>query len=103
MIKTIIIRAHRWFDKTWGNTYFAARATDALTGETLAQIPFEYGYGDHYADCIMREVFKNHPELPQRIMYENGGGEAPWVWSERTGIRIEKFVSDGLKRDMKGI
>lgn len=49
-IKTIDIQAKEWFDRVNGNSYFSAIVTlnFGLEGEKQINIPFQYGYGDHY-------------------------------------------------------
>lgn len=49
-VNTIDINALEWFDRTYGNSYFAGSITlnfgqpDAIT----IKMPFHYGYGDYY-------------------------------------------------------
>ena len=42
------IIAKGWFDKVNGNSYFSARILDSKSGELVALLPFQYGYGDQY-------------------------------------------------------
>lgn len=42
--KSVFIHTRRWFDKTYGNTYFAS-LIEVGTGNYYA-VPFQYGYGD---------------------------------------------------------
>jgi hypothetical protein len=57
-INTLDVNAREWFDKVNGNSYFAATVTinygtpDAIEFE----LPFQYGYGDHYLDVTMKEL-----------------------------------------------
>ena len=59
-VKTIDIQAKEWFDKTYGNSYFAALCTINYGMETQTSffIPFHYGYGTFYQDCANREIEK---------------------------------------------
>jgi hypothetical protein len=41
-MKSIFIEAKEWFDKTYGNSYFAARIE--IDGQEVARLPFQYGY-----------------------------------------------------------
>lgn len=73
-IKTIDITAKEWFDKSAGNSYFSAVVVInwQLPGETTFKLPFQYGYGDHYKDMVMRELLKRgiipaHDQDAQRI------------------------------------
>lgn len=55
-MKTIHVSGRRWFQRTYGNTYFSA--VRYVNGEKAVSIDFEYGYGEHYIDCIKRELEK---------------------------------------------
>ena len=50
-IKTIDIQGKLWFDRTYGNSYHAARVTVnfGMKDEKTYYAPFRYGYGDQYA------------------------------------------------------
>lgn len=60
IIQTIDINASEWFDKVNGNSYFSAVVT--INYGTASQIdidmPFQYGYGDHYIDMANQELIK---------------------------------------------
>ena len=64
----LTIHAKEWFDRTYGNSYFSAYAT--INGEFACKIPYEYGYGEHYKECVHRELIKlgildkDHPLEP---------------------------------------
>ena len=45
-IKEIKLRARRWFQPTYGNTYFSCDIY--VNNELVHEIGFEYGYGSHY-------------------------------------------------------
>ena len=51
-IETIDLIAREWFDKINGNYYFSCEITInfGMENETIFNIPFEYGYGNHYED-----------------------------------------------------
>jgi hypothetical protein len=55
-MQSIFIEAREWFDKTYGNSYFAGRVE--LDGELIAWLPFQYGYGDQYRHEALRELQK---------------------------------------------
>jgi hypothetical protein len=55
-MKTITIVGKRWFQKTYGNTYFSA--VGIVDGDVVAEIEFEYGYGDMYVQRIVEELAK---------------------------------------------
>lgn len=44
--RSIFIEARQWLDKTYGNSYFSARVH--VDGETIAYLPFQYGYETAY-------------------------------------------------------
>ena len=60
-IKTIEIQARRWFQKSYGNTYFSGEiyVNDKLAGKVV----FEYGYGDHCIDFLFK-VAQETGKLP---------------------------------------
>lgn len=51
-IKTIDVTALEWFDKTYGNSYFAGTVTVnyGMKSEREYKMLFQYGYGDSYID-----------------------------------------------------
>lgn len=59
-IKTIDLQAKEWFDKVNGNSYFSANITINYGMETQQNIflPFQYGYGSHYADVASQKLLK---------------------------------------------
>lgn len=85
-MKTIQIVGKRWFQKTYGNTYFSAKAY--IDNEPVASIDFEYGYGDHYKHRMLEELQK------QNLIPKFEDLEVPWQYTERTGIKILSVVSD---------
>jgi len=60
-IKTIDIQAKEWFDKVNGNSYFSATIciNYGLKSQTYLELPFQYGYGDHYVDQAFESIKKN--------------------------------------------
>ena len=96
--RSITVIGRRWFQKTYGNTYFSA--VGYINGGVAVKIDFEYGYGDHYVDCIARELDKAG-YLPGREKYSNGGEEALWNYCRERGIEFVYSVSDvDRKRDL---
>jgi hypothetical protein len=59
-IKTIDIQAREWFDKVNGNSYFSATVTInyGMPSVRSYNMPFQYGYGDHYVDQAKKELIK---------------------------------------------
>lgn len=90
---TITVRGNRWFQTTYGNTYFSAIVY--LNDDEAARIPFEYGYGDHYLDRIMGEFWKTH--TPPK------GFNIDRYFSRELrdyGVEFTYSVKDGLKREL---
>lgn len=50
------VNAREWFDKSAGNSYFSA--VIILDDEIIAELPFQYGYGDHYLDMASEKLDK---------------------------------------------
>ena len=50
MINTIDINAKEWYDKKYGNSYFAGTITlnNGTETEETFLMPFQYGYGEQY-------------------------------------------------------
>lgn len=51
-VKTIDVNVKEWFDRVYGNSYFAGTVTvnyGLKTAQTF-NLPFQYGYGEHYTD-----------------------------------------------------
>lgn len=55
-METLHISGKRWFQKTYGNTYFSAKAW--IDGELVAEIPYAYGYGDHYVQEMLEHLIE---------------------------------------------
>lgn len=74
-MKTLHINARRWFDRRYGNTYFTAQAY--VDGKLVADLPMEYGYGDHCIDRAWHETamalgLENAGTWPSKYCRENG-------------------------------
>jgi hypothetical protein len=70
MKKPVHILVKRWFQATYGNTYFSATVTFDDGTEEKA-IKFEYGYGDHGLQCAVEWLGENgYADLP--APYSNG-------------------------------
>lgn len=100
-MRILHINAARWFQRSYGNTYYAARITDAATDEVLAHIPYAYGYGDSCVDEILDAAIAAG-KLPRLERYPNGCREARYQWAERNGIKIITSIYDvPRERDLK--
>lgn len=60
-IKTIDVNAKEWFDKVNGNSYFSANVIINYGMPEMKEInlPFQYGYGDHYRDVAFKTLQEN--------------------------------------------
>ncbi len=96
---SINIVAKEWFDKVNGNSYFSARIQ--INGKTVLACPFQYGYGDHYEDIAMNDLF-DAGFAPDRIKHENGIVEHLFRYCSRHGITYTRNKEDKqLQRDVK--
>jgi hypothetical protein len=59
-IKTIDVEGKEWFDRTCGNSYFAARVTVdyGLKTERVLVVPMQYGYGQQYEHEAFRTLVR---------------------------------------------
>ncbi len=66
-IKTIDVTALEWFDKTYGNSYFAG--TISINYGTKSQreysMPFQYGYGECYIDIANQTLKQQGEKIPR--------------------------------------
>lgn len=85
--RSIFIEGRRWFDRVNGNTYFSSQIF--FDGELVHEIPFQYGYSDHYADMSFKWIVENNPQLPQAQEMESYHR-----YADRTGIKINTSVVD---------
>ena len=74
-IKTIDITTLTWFDRTYGNTYFAQSITINFAMPDQMQItnPFQYGYSSYEFEAIKRikEVISDF-SLREHELRDNG-------------------------------
>lgn len=76
----------RWFQKSYGNTYFTARAV--LDGEVIAECPRQYGYGDQWKQELIREIEASGKLTPRNQ------NELAREWAERIGVTLVENVTD---------
>lgn len=97
-MKTIDIQAKEWFDKVNGNSYFSAVATIDFGKETEKQIniPFQYGYGDHYIYQTFHELQTGGFLPANETIY------SPSRWTREKGIELRTSKKENcLKREVK--
>ena len=100
-IKTIDVNAKEWFDKTYGNSYFAAIITInyGLKNEKQIKLPFQYGYGDHYRHQAFKKIKR---ELNCFKAIDNN--TSYWRAYEKYNIIARHTMQENcLKRELKNI
>lgn len=92
-LKTIDVNAFEWFDKVNGNSYFAGKVTInfGLPNEKSLNLPFQYGYGDHYKDMAVKALQENFKLTVDRI----------WDLRDNGVILRTNKVENCKKRDLK--
>lgn len=95
-LKTIDIQILEWFDKTYGNTYFASRITlnYGLEAQTEMIIPFTYGHGNH-------AEFKSYEKIDE--YFNLNKGSIGWRYCNDNNIIVRTNKRDALKRELKNI
>lgn len=94
----ITIIGKRWFDRINGNTYFSA--VGVINGVEVVNIPYEYGYDNHFIERIFDELQKLG-YCPDREEYSNGSKEVFWRYCQDRNITKYTSVSDvGRKKDL---
>ena len=100
-IKTIDVDANEWFDKVNGNSYFSAVITlnFATKSEKNIDIPFEYGYGDHYISVSNQYLIENKYIDGKRN--ENGSYTPLWQYTRDNNIILRTNKKKNcLKREL---
>lgn len=66
-IEAVHILAKRWFQSSYGNTYFSLSVDIEISGKMIevVNVPFQYGYGDHF-DSVALEEFKKVIDLESK-------------------------------------
>lgn len=90
----ILIRGRRWFQKSYGNTYFTA--TIYINNKLVANLPEQYGYGEYYMQAA-GEWLKRNGYTAQRE-YPTGGLEPLWHYCRDNGITLYYDAVD-VKRE----
>lgn len=90
----IHINGRRWFQKSYGSTYHTV--TVDIDGERVFSSGQTYGYGDQYQQTAWEWINANADKLgiePLKV-YANGGNEAVYQWTDRTGHKVVNNVAD---------
>ena len=100
-IKTIDINGLEWFDKVNGNSYFSAVITlnFGMKTEKSINIPFEYGYGDHYIDVSNKKLIElGYIDTKRK---ENGSYTPLWQYTRDNNIILRTSKKENcLKREL---
>jgi hypothetical protein len=97
-IKTIDINAKEWFDKVNGNSYFSAKIT-LNYGTEEAQtydLPFQYGYSDHYIDMANQYLIKEGIIKGER--HDNGCYSPLWRYCKDNKIILRTSKQANCKK-----
>jgi len=96
-VESIVVYARRWFQKTYGNTYFTAQI--CVNGETVGELPYQYGYGNHYEDAAAVWLEKNG--FIERDHYSNGVSSSLSSLAREKDIHLVSEATDvARKRDL---
>jgi len=96
-VESIVVYARRWFQKTYGNTYFTADI--CVNGERVGELPFQYGYGSHYED--MAAVWLEKHGFIERDHHNNGSATPLHQFRDNCNIHLVSEATDvARKRDL---
>jgi hypothetical protein len=101
-MKTIDIDAKEWFDKINGNSYFSGQIIIdyAMKTERRYDMPFQYGYGDHYVD-VANQLLMEKKEIPHN-RYDNGMHHPLWMYCKENKIILRNHKQQNcLKKELK--
>lgn len=87
----IEVHGRRWFQKTYGNTYYSCAIE--VDDVVVHRIDFAYGYGEQYLHDAANWLDKNG-YLPDIKHYDYGGTESLWSYCRDRGIIFKTSVSD---------
>ena len=90
---SVSITVRRWFQKTYGNTYFSASAL--VDGKPVEGIDFDYGYGSHGEYQMMKKLIQDgHVKKVFR-------GIVPSVYARDLGLNYHcETIDVSRKRDL---
>jgi len=99
-IKTIDVQAKEWFDKVNGNSYFSATVTInyGLPSVITIELPFQYGYGDHYKEMAFEAIKK---QVNKAILKKSDNRVSLWRFCEDYNIALRCSKKENcLKREL---
>ena len=90
-IKTIDVNVKEWFDKVNGNSYFSGIITTdyGTKQEKNYNMPFQYGYGEHYIDMAHQQLIKAGIIDGER--HANGSWGSLWRYCEDNNIILRIY------------
>lgn len=93
-IQTIDVQAKEWFDRTYGNSYFAGQVTInfGLEDEKTFLMPFQYGYGDQYLHQAWK-VIQNNGYIPDPKPFQ-----LITVYAREHNIPLRYSIQDKCKK-----
>jgi len=95
--KSITIIGRRWFQTTYGNTYFSVEIY--VNGKHVHKINYAYGYDSMYCQSAFEWLDKNG--YTNRKKYSWGSSEIPFRYCMKNGIELINSVTDvSRKRDL---
>lgn len=89
-IQSITILGRKWFNTTYGNTYFSAVAL--VNGEEVLNTPHESGYDSDYEWDTWRQLV-NLYNLDVKRYPQTNTMESAWSYCERKGIAYYNQVT----------
>lgn len=101
-IKTIDVNVKDWFDKINGNSYFAGTIclNYGMKTQKNINIPFQYGYGNHYETEAMNVLIQNKL-IKDAESFSSGGYESLWKYCENHKIIYRHSKTENcLKREL---
>lgn len=94
---SVSITVRRWFQKTYGNTYFSANAL--VDGKPIEGIDFEYGYGSHGEYQMMQKLIQDGHV--KKVLHWRTPGIVPSVYARDLGLNYHcETIDVSRKRDL---
>lgn len=84
-ITSITIIGRKWFQKTYGNTYFSS--IGLINGKQVVEIKFQYGYGSQYEYETFRKMAKEG-------FIDADNKSVPWSYCADNGIAYQAYAID---------
>ena len=97
---SVSITVRRWFQKTYGNTYFSANAL--VDGKPVEGIDFEYGYGSHGEYQMMEKLIEDgYVAKPLHGAKTGNAFGIPSLYTQNLGLNYHcETIDVSRKRDL---